>query len=129
MGNPVVEAEVNGTGVCVQLDRDGPRFRMYHRGTEIEAIVLSELAARLSAHMIQREPEDMSKFLLSPMPGLLVRLSAVEGEEVKAGEELAAVEAMKMENSLRAPDTVTIARILVTEGESLEVDQPIMEFE
>ena len=63
------------------------------------------------------------------MPGKLVRLSVSEGEEIKAGEELAAVEAMKMENSLRAPDTVTIAKILVNEGDSLEVDQPILEFE
>ena len=70
----------------------------------------------------------MSKFLLSPMPGLLVRLAVEEGEEVKAGEELAAVEAMKMENSLRAPDTVTVAKILVAEGDNLEVDQPIIEF-
>ena len=71
----------------------------------------------------------MNRFLLSPMPGLLVRLTVSEGEEVKAGEELAAIEAMKMENSLRAPSNVTVAKILVTEGDNLEVDQPIMEFE
>jgi propionyl-CoA carboxylase alpha chain len=63
------------------------------------------------------------------MPGLLVRLSVSEGDEVKAGEELAAVEAMKMENSLRATDNLKIAKILVAEGDSLEVDQPILEFE
>jgi propionyl-CoA carboxylase alpha chain len=79
--------------------------------------------------MIEREPPDLSKFLLSPMPGLLVRLSVSEGDEVKAGEELAAVEAMKMENSLRATDNLKIAKILVAEGDSLEVDQPILEFE
>ena len=79
--------------------------------------------------MIEREPPDLSKFLLSPMPGLLVRLAVSEGDEVKTGEELAAVEAMKMENSLRATDNVKIAKILVSEGDSLEVDQPILEFE
>ena len=70
----------------------------------------------------------MSKLLLSPMPGLLVRLSVEEGDEVKAGEELVAVEAMKMENSLRATENVTIAKILVAEGDSLDVDEPIIEF-
>ena len=79
--------------------------------------------------MIEREPPDLSKFLLSPMPGLLVRLSVAEGDEVKTGEELAAVEAMKMENSLRAADNATVAKVLVAEGDSLEVDQPILEFE
>ena len=70
----------------------------------------------------------MSKFLLSPMPGLLVRLTATVGQELKAGEEIAVIEAMKMENSLRATDDVTIARVLVEQGQSLVVDQPIVEF-
>ena len=72
---------------------------------------------------------DFAKFLLSPMPGLLVRLSISEGDEVKTGEELAAVEAMKMENSLRATENLKVAKILVAVGDSLEVDQPILEFE
>jgi propionyl-CoA carboxylase alpha chain len=92
-------------------------------------MVLSPSSAALTEHMIEREPPDLGKFLLSPMPGLLVRLSVAEGDEVKAGEELAAVEAMKMENSLRADENVTVAKVLVDEGDSLEVDQPILEFE
>ena len=95
----------------------------------IDCLVLSPGGAELTKHMIEREPPDLSKFLLSPMPGLLVRLSVSEGDEVKTGEELAAVEAMKMENSLRATDNVKVAKILVAEGDSLEVDQPILEFE
>ena len=79
--------------------------------------------------MIEKEPPDLSKFLLSPMPGLLIRLSVEEGDEVKAGEELAVVEAMKMENSLRAEEDVTIAKVMAEEGGSLMVDQPILEFE
>jgi propionyl-CoA carboxylase alpha chain len=79
--------------------------------------------------MIEKEPPDLSKFLLSPMPGLLVRLKIVAGDEIKAGEELAVVEAMKMENSLRATDDVVVAKVLAEEGESLVVDQPILEFE
>ena len=127
-GNPIVEAEVNGAHICVQLDQQGAGYRIFHRGASIDTRILSPHGASLLNHMIEREPPDMSKFLLSPMPGKLVRLSVFVGEEVKAGEELAAVEAMKMENSLRATDNVTIAKILVEEGDSLEVDQPILEF-
>jgi len=127
-GNRVVEAEVNGTGVAVQLDPSGGGYTLFHRGASIETRILSPRGAELTAHMLEREPPDLSKFLLSPMPGQLVRLSVAEGDEVKAGEELAAVEAMKMENSLRATDNVTIAKVLVAEGETLEVDQPIIEF-
>ena len=128
IGEPVVRAEVNGAPMAVQLDRRGPGYRLFHRGTQIDALVLTPQAAALTTHMIERPPPDMSKFLLSPMPGLLVRLSVEEGDEVKAGEELVAVEAMKMENSLRATENVTIAKILVAEGDSLDVDQPIIEF-
>jgi propionyl-CoA carboxylase alpha chain len=124
-----MQAEVNGTPIAMQIDRRGAGYRLYHRGAEIEMLVLPPRGARLTAHMIEREPEDLSKFLLSPMPGLLVRLSVAEGDEVKAGEELAAVEAMKMENSLRAEDNAKVAKILVSVGDSLEVDQPILEFE
>ena len=129
IGDPVLESEVNGVAVSMQIDRTGAGYRLYHRGAEINILVLPPRGAALTEHMIEREPPDLSKFLLSPMPGLLVRLSVGEGDEVKAGEELAAVEAMKMENSLRATDTAVVAKILVSEGDSLEVDQPILEFE
>ncbi len=128
MGNAIVEAEVNNVPVALQLDRANAGYRLYHRGTQIDVKILSPHAASLTTYMIEREPPDLSKVLLSPMPGLLVRLSVAQGDEVKAGEELAAVEAMKMENSLRASDNLVIAKILVAEGDSLDVDQPIMEF-
>ncbi len=128
IGDPVLEAEVNGVAVSMQLDRRGAGYQLYHRGAAIKAMVLSPSSAELVGHMIEREPPDLGKFLLSPMPGLLIRLSVAEGDEVKAGEELAAVEAMKMENSLRATENVVVARILVAEGDSLEVDQAILEF-
>jgi propionyl-CoA carboxylase alpha chain len=86
------------------------------------------VAAELSRYMLEKEPPDLSKFLLSPMPGLLVHLAVKAGDEVKAGEELAVVEAMKMENSLRAPEDVIIAKTLAAKGDSLVVDQPIVEF-
>ena len=79
--------------------------------------------------MIEKIPPDLSKFLLSPMPGLLVKMSAKAGDEIKAGEELAVVEAMKMENSLRADEDVIISKVMAEQGDSLVVDQPILEFE
>jgi propionyl-CoA carboxylase alpha chain len=129
IGDPVLEAEVNGIPTSMQIDRTGAGYRLYHQGAEFSILVLTPAGAALTEHMIERPPPDLSKFLLSPMPGLLVRLSVAEGDEVKTGEELAAVEAMKMENSLRATDNATVAKILVSEGDSLEVDQPILEFE
>ncbi len=129
IGQAVMEAEINGNAITMQLDRVDGGYRLHHRGAAIDCLVLSPNGAALTQHMIEREPPDLSRFLLSPMPGLLVRLSVSEGDEVKTGEELAAVEAMKMENSLRATDNVKIAKILVSEGDSLEVDQPILEFE
>ena len=129
LGEPIIEARVNGAPARVQIDTDGAGYRLFHRGTEIDALVLSPAGAALAEHMLEKVPPDLGKFLLSPMPGLLVRLSVQAGQEAKAGEELAAVEAMKMENSLRATDDVTIKKVLAKEGESLEVDQPILEFE
>jgi propionyl-CoA carboxylase alpha chain len=79
--------------------------------------------------MLEKIPPDLSKFLLSPMPGLLIKLVVNAGDEVKAGEELAVVEAMKMENSLRADEDLVIAKVMAEQGDSLVVDQPILEFE
>jgi len=129
IGMILINAEVNSRPVCFQLDRVGLRYRLSHRGTQIDALVTAPRAAELSRYMLEKVPPDLSKFLLSPMPGLLVRLSAGEGDEVEAGAELAVVEAMKMENSLRATEDVKISKVLVQQNESLVVDQPILEFE
>ena len=129
MGLPLLQAEINSKPVCFQFDRVGLHYRLSHRGSQIDALVVIPRAAELAEHMLEKEPPDLSKFLLSPMPGLLVRCALQAGDEVKAGEELAVVEAMKMENSLRADEDVVIAKVLAAEGESLVVDQPILEFE
>ena len=129
IGMNLINAEVNSRPVCFQMDREGLRYRLSHRGTQIDALVTAPRAAELSKYMLDKVPPDLSKFLLSPMPGLLVHLSAAEGDEIKAGEELAVVEAMKMENSLRATEDVKIAKVLARQNESLIVDQPILEFE
>ncbi len=129
MGQPLLKAEVSGHRVCVQVDRVGLRYRLFHRGSQIDALVVTPGTAGMDKLMIEKQPPDLSRFLLSPMPGLLKRLAVKAGDEVKAGEELAVVEAMKMENSLRAMDDVIVAKILATEGQSLAVDQPILAFE
>jgi propionyl-CoA carboxylase alpha chain len=133
LGAPMFKAEVSGTtitrkSICVQIEATVGGYRLFYRGTEINAQVLSPKAAQLSAHMLFKEPADMSSFLLSPMPGLLTKLVVKVGQEVKEGEELAVVEAMKMENSLRAVQDGIVAKIAATEGDSLMVDEIILEF-
>ena len=128
-GQRLVQATVNDAPVNVQLDPTATGYTAYYRGSETKLQVLTPRAAELSCHMLEKVPPDLSKFLLSPMPGLLVRMSHKVGDEVKAGEELAVVEAMKMENSLRAEEDVVISKVMAEQGDSLTVDQPILEFE
>ena len=132
IGQPLFRAEVKGKtdqqSVVVQIDRQGVGYRLFHAGGQIEARVLSPRAAELAQLMPRKAPPDLSKYLLSPMPGLLVSVAVVEGQDVKAGEVLAVVEAMKMENSLRAERDGKVAKIHAAAGESLAVDQKILEF-
>ena len=120
---------INGKDVCVQVDRNGIGLKIFSRGCEFKVVAHTPLIADLSRHMLEKKPPDLSKFLLSPMPGLLVLLKVSVGDEVKAGEELAVVEAMKMENSLRAVEDGVVKAVLAEAGDSLSVDQPIVEFE
>ncbi len=113
----------------VQIVRRGPALRLEHAGLAIEALVLTPLVADLAAKMPVKEPPDLSRFLISPMPGLLISLAVEEGQSVKAGEELAVVEAMKMENILRAERDGRVAKVHAGPGESLAVDQAILEFD
>ena len=129
LGQPLFQASINGKRVSVQIETTATGYKLFSRGAEINARVLSPRAAELSAHMLYKPPADMSRFLLSPMPGLLVKLAVVEGQEVKEGEELAVVEAMKMENSLRAIQDGIVGKISAVEGDSLMVDEIILEFE
>ncbi|GIK34385.1 MAG: hypothetical protein AMXMBFR45_13540 [Gammaproteobacteria bacterium] len=129
MGQPLFRGTVNGEAVCIQVDRVGIRYRLTRRGSQVDALVVTPSTAAVEQLMLEKQPPDLSKFLLSPMPGLLKRLAVKVGDEIKAGEELAVVEAMKMENSLRATDDVKIGKLLATEGQSLAVDQPILAFD
>ena len=128
LGDPLFKAVVNDISVSVQVEPAVFGYRLFYRGAETNAQVISPRAADLMKHMLFKPPQDMSKFLLSPMPGLLVNLSVNEGQEVREGEELAVVEAMKMENSLRATKDGVVGNIEAEQGDSLAVDQIILEF-
>ena len=91
-------------------------------------MVMTAHAAHLLALMPEKPKPDLSKFLLSPMPGLLTDMPLKPGQEVKAGEKLAAIEAMKMENILKADQDCVVAEVLAKQGDSLAVDQPIARF-
>jgi propionyl-CoA carboxylase alpha chain len=128
-GQPLFTALVNGDEVCVQVERDGPIYKLQHMGLTAEARVLSPLAAEMLARMPEKEKPDTSKQVISPMPGLLVSLSVAEGEEVKQGEPVAVIEAMKMENQLFAESDGTVAKIHFEPGNSLAVGALIIELE
>jgi propionyl-CoA carboxylase alpha chain len=118
----------NGKHFTAQIEREGLWTRVSHNGLRIEAMVLNARAAELQRLMPYKAPADMSKFLLSPMPGLLVDIAVKPGQAVLAGERLAVIEAMKMENILTAAQDGTVGELLAAKGESLAVDQPILKF-
>ena len=128
-GQPLFRGKINGAYVCIQVERRHLVYRLFHWGTQIDLIVLSARAADLLATMPVKEPPDFTNFVLSPMPGLLSKVAVVVGEEVKSGQDIAVVEAMKMENVLRSERDGTIAGLLASVGDTLAVDQPIVEFE
>jgi propionyl-CoA carboxylase alpha chain len=128
-GEPMARGRLDGAPFCVQIDRVGEWRRLGHGGQQADVLILSERGATLNRLMLRKEPPDLSRFLLSPMPGLLVQLAVSEGDSVKAGETLAVVEAMKMENILRAEQDGVVLTAHAKAGESLSVDQPILEFE
>ena len=129
LGEPLFRGTVDGAAICIQVEKAGSRYRLSNAGGQMDVMVVSPRIAALNQLMPIKEPPDLSRFLLSPMPGLLIRLAVQEGDVVKAGEELAIVEAMKMENVLRAAQDGSIKELLSEEGDSLTVDQPILEFE
>ena len=128
-GEPVWHGRINGNAVSVQVRTQMNGFRMSHAGSEVDAIVYTAREAELVKLMPVKLPPDTSKKLLCPMPGLVVSIDVSEGQEVKAGEKLAVVEAMKMENILRAERDGTVQVIHAEAGANLAVDAVIMEFE
>jgi propionyl-CoA carboxylase alpha chain len=128
-GEPLCHAVVNGEPGSFQIGREGIDWVVSQRGYKRRLRMLTPRMAELFALMPVKRPPDMSRFLLSPMPGLLVQLMVGPGDPVEAGTDLAVVEAMKMENVLRAERDAVVKSVLAEVGGSLAVDQPIIEFE
>ncbi|MDP2108501.1 MAG: biotin/lipoyl-containing protein, partial [Rhodocyclaceae bacterium] len=101
-GQALYQGTLNGEHFCMQVERRGLKYRLFHWGTQADLLVMTARAAHLQSLMPHKAPPDTSKFLLSPMPGLLTQIAVNPGQEVKAGEVLARIEAMKMENVLKA---------------------------
>ncbi|MFM5953503.1 MAG: biotin carboxylase N-terminal domain-containing protein [Novosphingobium sp.] len=134
-GDRLIEAEVahsTGSGLSVygiKLEPTRTGFRMTTRGAIHQVQVLPARVAHLTQHMIEKVPPDLSRFLICPMPGLLVALNVAAGDKVEAGQPLAVVEAMKMENILRAEKSATVKQVNAKVGDSLAVDAVILELE
>ena len=128
-GDRLVKVDADGEALGIRLQRTRTGFRLTTRGAAHLARVLPARVAPYARHLIEKVPPDLSRFLLAPMPGLLVRLHVGEGDPVEAGQPLAVVEAMKMENILRAGKTGRVKAVAASAGESLAVDQVILELE
>jgi propionyl-CoA carboxylase alpha chain len=132
LGGARMRGTVNGQAFSAQVERGVGKnplaIRVIHDGARLDALVLSPRAAQLHALMPFKAPPDMSRYVLSPMPGLLVDVAVQVGQKVQAGERVAVIEAMKMENVLFAVADGVVGKVLAIKGESLTVDQPIVEF-
>ena len=128
-GDRLVQAEVDDTVYGVKVEPTRAGLRMTTRGAIHNVQILPSRIAALTRYMIEKVPPDLSKFLICPMPGLLVALHVAEGDKVEAGQPLAVVEAMKMENILRAEKSATVKKVNAKQGESLAVDAIILELE
>ncbi len=127
-----ISGTVNGKPFTAQVERGTPKnplaLRVQHNGTRIDVLVMTARVAELYALMPYKAPPDLTRFVLSPMPGLLVELAVSAGQKVQAGERVAVIEAMKMENVLFAAADGVVGKVMAAKGESLTVDQPIIEF-
>jgi len=129
LGQSLFNGTCNGEEFTLQVERHKTKYSLFHWGTRADFMVMSARAAELLSLMPEKPAPDLSKFLLSPMPGLPREVAVKVGQEVKAGEKLAVIEAMKMENILKADQDCKVRKISAAAGESLAVDQVIIEFE
>ena len=129
IGHPLFSAIIDNNLSYFSIKRNGPKFLINHNGSSSELLVFSKRHAELNEIMIPRKKEDLSRLLLAPMPGLLVSLLVEEKQVVDENQPLAIIEAMKMENIIRSEKKTKIKKINCSEGDSLEVDQIILEFE
>jgi propionyl-CoA carboxylase alpha chain len=127
-GARLANVTINGTGYAIKVEPADAGWRLRQLGVDVKVQVFSPRIAELARLMPEKVAPDTSKFLLCPMPGLIVSIAVGEGDEVQEGQTLAVVEAMKMENVLKAERKGTVSSIPVKEGDSLAVDEIIMEF-
>ncbi|MGH1478543.1 MAG: acetyl-CoA carboxylase biotin carboxylase subunit [Geminicoccales bacterium] len=127
-GKPLARAKVSGREVVVQVDPMIEGYQLTHGGVEVKALVRTKQAADFAARMPKKEKPDLSKWLMSPMPGLIVSIAVTSGEEVKAGQELAVLEAMKMENVLRAEQDGVVETVKVEAGATVAADEILIAF-
>jgi propionyl-CoA carboxylase alpha chain len=128
-GQPVFAGTADGEHVAVDVAQLAVGYRLRHGGADAVVAVHSPRRAELAALMPEKPPMDTSRFIVCPMPGLVLSVNVAEGDEVKAGQPVAVVEAMKMENVLRAERDGTVKSVKAETGDSLQVDQIIVEFE
>ncbi|MFA8441510.1 acetyl-CoA carboxylase biotin carboxylase subunit [Yoonia sp.] len=128
-GDPLARLSVDGAPLVLKIGKISGGFRVRYRGADLKVHVRTPRQAELAALMPEKLPPDTSKQLLCPMPGLIVKIDVAEGDEVQEGQALCTVEAMKMENILRAEKKGTVKKINAGAGDSLAVDEVIMEFE
>ena len=128
-GDSLAVMDIDGTPLVLKVDKTSGGFRLRSRGAELRVYVRSPRQAELAALMPEKLPPDTSKMLLCPMPGLVVKVDVAVGDSVQEGQALCTIEAMKMENILRAEKTTKVTKINAGAGDSLAVDDVIMEFE
>ena len=128
-GDSLASLTVNDAPLVLKTDKITGGFRIRHRGADLKVHVRTPRQAELAAMMPEKLPPDTSKMLLCPMPGLIVSVAVQVGDEVQDGQALCTVEAMKMENVLRAEKKAIVTKINAGPGDSLAVDEVIMEFE
>ncbi len=128
-GQPLVRLSVDGTPLVLKAARIPGGYRVRHRGADLKVHVRTPRQAELAGLMLEKVPADTSKLLLCPMPGLIVKVDVAVGDEVQEGQTLCTVEARKMENILRAERRGVVSKVNASAGDSLAVDDVIMEFE
>jgi propionyl-CoA carboxylase alpha chain len=128
-GQRLLTVVIDGRMRIVQVRRAGRNWELQTRGARHKVQVLTPHIAELAHYMIEKEPPDLSRLLLAPMPGLLTKLDVAVGDKVEPGQPVAVMEAMKMENILRAPKAAMVKATPAKAGDSLVVDQVIVEFE
>ena len=127
-GQPMISGVLNGSPVVIKLKDCAEGYMVRHRGVSVRALVCTPREAELHAKLPEKEKPDTSKLIISPMPGLVVSIDVEEGQTVEEGEAVCVVEAMKMQNIIRAEATGTVKAINVEAGDSVAADAVMVEF-